>query len=175
MLSELPDAATAAVALSAPAREQLFIVRFDAPDAASIPGRILQLGAPPADVAKGVHTLVAQRLVRRLCPSCRRKAEPPVALLRKVGIDPSHVEHVWEESAGCEECGQTGFHGRTGIFEVWQPSARSRLLIERNAPVHELHASALSDGMHSLQMSGLALVLDGTTSLRELARALKVV
>ncbi len=174
MLSEIPDARVADMALTGASREQLFIARLEVHDACAVPARLIALGATPESVAAGLHTAIGQRLVRRLCPACRQKAAVPAAVLQKLGINPAGVECVWEESSsGCDQCGQTGFLGRAGIFEIWQPSAASRKLIARNAPAAELHAAALRDGMTSLQHSGLALVLDGTTSLRELARAIK--
>ena len=175
MLSEIPDAAAAGMALSAATRDQTFIARLALPDAASVPGHLIRLGADPRAVAEGLHTIIAQRLVRRLCPACRQKVEPPAEILRKVGIDPSSVEFICEETTGCDQCGHTGFLGRAGIFEIWPLSAESRRLIAQNASPGELHAAALGDGAKSLQHAGFALVLEGVTSLRELARALKAV
>jgi type II secretory ATPase GspE/PulE/Tfp pilus assembly ATPase PilB-like protein len=174
MLSEITDKPTALVALTAAQREQLVIARFRLPDAVSVVGHLLEMGLDPAVIARGLHTVAAERLVRMLCEKCRVKVIPSAELLHRIGRDPSQVDFFWEESAGCESCGMTGFHGRMGIFEVWQPGEESRRLIATGASAEQLHAAARHDGMISVQQAGLEKVLEGITSLKEVARVLKV-
>jgi type II secretory ATPase GspE/PulE/Tfp pilus assembly ATPase PilB-like protein len=174
MLSEITDKPTALVALTAAQREQLVIARFRLPDAVSVVGHLLEMGLDPAVIARGLHTVAAERLVRMLCEKCRVKVIPSAELLHRIGRDPSQVDFFWEESAGCESCGMTGFHGRMGIFEVWQPGEESRRLIATGASAEQFHAAARHDGMISVQQAGLEKVLEGITSLKEVARVLKV-
>ena len=174
MLTEIPDKATALMALTAAERDQLFVARLAAPDAANVVGALVALGTSPAAVSRGLNMVAAQRLVRVLCPQCRMKVTPSAELLQKIGLDPSRVHFLWEESSGCEACGHTGFNGRTGIFEVWRIGEESRERIARGAGPSELHAAARKDGMKTLQQTGLRAVVEGTTSLKELARALKL-
>ena len=173
MLGELPDKETALVGLTAAQRQQFVIAHFELSDVVGVVEHLFELGVEPPAVAAGLHTLVAQRLVRVLCQQCRLKTVPSAELLQKIHVDPSRVEFLWEESSGCEACGRTGFHGRTGIFEVWQPSQASRKLIAERAEAAELRAAAQRDGMVSLQHSGLMLVVEGVTGLKELAQVLK--
>jgi general secretion pathway protein E len=172
-LGEVPDRSTALLAITAAQRDQLFIARLETSDAVSAVGALLDLGVAPDALAGGLHTVLAQRLVRVLCRECRMKVAPSTELLQRLHLDPARVTHLWEESAGCEACGRTGFNGRTGIFELWRPGDESRALIAKKADAGELHAAARQDGMTSLQIAGLRLVLAGVTSLRELARVLK--
>jgi len=174
MMSEIADKSTALVALTAAQREQLVIARFQLPDTVSVVEHLIEMGVDPAVVAQGLHTLAAERLVRVLCEKCRVKVMPSAELLHRIGRDPSQVEFFWEESVGCESCGMTGFHGRTGIFEVWQPGEESRRLIATGASAEQLHAAARHDGMISLQQAGLEKVLEGITSVKEVARVVKL-
>jgi type II secretory ATPase GspE/PulE/Tfp pilus assembly ATPase PilB-like protein len=170
MLDELPDGGTLEAALG----ERLMIVRLRLADAVSVVGHLLALGVESGAAARAISLVAAQRLVRVLCEHCRRKTVPSAELLRKIGLDPSRVEFLWEESNGCESCGMTGFHGRTGIFEIWRPSEDSRRLIAAKADARKLREAARRDGMISLEHAGLQRVLEGVTSLRELARSLKL-
>ena len=174
MLDEVPDKETAMVALSAVERQQVVIARFDLGDTVGIVRRLCDLGVAPDVVAAGIHTLVAERLVRVLCPTCRTKVAPSAELLRKLHLETSQAAFFYEESAGCDVCGKTGFHGRTGVFEVWQPGEESRKLIAGAADDATLRAALHRDGVHSLQHAGLAKVIEGTTSLKELAHVLKI-
>ena len=174
MLGEVPDKETARVALTAAQRQQLVIARFELPDVVGIVERLRGLGVESSAVAVGLHTLVAQRLVRVLCRDCRSKTVPSAELLQKLHLDASQVPFFYEESSGCEACGKTGFHGRTGIFEVWQPGEESRKLISDGADAAALRAALHRDGAYSLQHTGLARVIDGTTSLKELAHVLRI-
>ena len=173
MLSEIPDEATALVALTAGEREHLVIARMTLPDSVSAVEHLLGMGVDPAATAKGLHTVAAERLVRVLCERCRAQVTPSAELVHRIGKDPSQVEFLWEESEGCEACGMTGFHGRTGIFEIWQPGEESRRLIAAKASAEQLHAAARHDGIQTLQQAGLEKALEGTTSLKEIARAIK--
>jgi len=174
MVSEVPDKPTALAGLTAVQREQVFLARLELPDAVSVVRYLVKLGVEPSAVAAGLHTVVGQRLVRVLCRECRRKVAPSESLLRKIHVDPAKVEFLWEESSGCEACGMTGFHGRTGVFEVWKVGEEGRRVIAAGAGAAKLRAAARADGMASLQQAGLVKVLEGVTSLRELARVLKV-
>ncbi|HUU42702.1 MAG TPA: ATPase, T2SS/T4P/T4SS family [Planctomycetota bacterium] len=173
MVSEIPDKATALMVLTGAQRDQLFIARSEAPDVLSVVTELTALGVPPDVTAKGLHTIAAQRLVRVLCPKCRVRVTPSGELLHKIGLDPSHVQFLWEESSGCEACGHTGFNGRRGIFEIWRIGGKSRDLIAKGAGADALHEAARADGWFSLQHLGLLAVVEGVTSLKELARVLK--
>jgi type II secretory ATPase GspE/PulE/Tfp pilus assembly ATPase PilB-like protein len=173
MLSEITEEATGLVALMAGQREHLVMARLALPDSVSVVEHLLGMGLDPGAIAKGLHTVVAQRLVRVLCERCRAQTTPSAELLHRIGKDPRQVEFLWEESEGCEACGMTGFHGRTGIFEIWQPGEESRRLIAAKATAEQLHASARHDGIQTLQQAGLEKALEGTTSLKEIARVIK--
>lgn len=173
MLSEVPDKPTALIALTAGQRDQSMVARFELGDAVGVVGHLLNLGIARDTIASGLHSVVAQRLVRVLCEKCRTKVVPSSGLLQKIGMPPSQVEFFWEESSGCEACGMTGFHGRTGIFEVWRLGDESRRLIAKGSGAGKLREAAHADRMVSMQQSGLQKVLGGVTSLREVARVLK--
>ena len=174
VLGEVPDKATALMALTAPQRGQLFVTRHEQSDAVGVVKSLVSMGVGPDAVASGLSVIVAQRLVRLLCEQCRTKVAPSARILQRLHLNPDDVPFLYEESAGCETCGMTGFQGRIGFFEVWRLSDESRELIAKGADVKTLRAAARSDGTVSLQQTGLKRVLEGKTSLRELARALKI-
>jgi type IV pilus assembly protein PilB len=112
---------------------------------------------------------MAQRLVRLLCQACRRPAEVAPALLRESGLDPElYHDQVFYESAGCDECGGTGYLGRTAVAELLDMSDRIRQLILERRPAAEIKQAAREEGMTLLRDSALEKVFAGVTTLREI-------
>jgi type IV pilus assembly protein PilB len=112
---------------------------------------------------------MAQRLVRVLCPRCRRRAAIPEAQLRESGLDPDiYHDQVFYESVGCEECGETGFRGRTAVAELLDMSDRIRQMILERRPAAEIKQAAREEGMTFLRDSALEKVFAGSTTLREI-------
>jgi type II secretory ATPase GspE/PulE/Tfp pilus assembly ATPase PilB-like protein len=135
----------------------------DAPGAAT---RLVEMGVEPYLVASSVEVVVAQRLVRVICPKCKREA--PESAMRKAREEfGALVPPVLYYGAGCRNCQETGFRGRQGIFEVMAITDEIRGLILRRAPSHELRNVATRQGMKSLREDGWRIVADGRTTIAE--------
>ena len=166
--------ASARAALTAAQREQFVIARFEAAEGRAVTPHLLKLGVDAAAIADGLKCVVAQRVLRRLCENCRVQVAPPAELLQRAGVAPSKVEHLWEENpTGCETCAYTGFNGRIGIFSVWMLGEEGRRLIRETAHVRQIRETMRKEGALGLQRAGLMRVLEGKTSLKEVARVLK--
>ncbi|MCL6450772.1 MAG: Flp pilus assembly complex ATPase component TadA, partial [Acetobacteraceae bacterium] len=132
--------------------------------------RLLDWGVEPFLVASSVIGSVAQRLVRTICPRCRRsrilEMDAPERLTFR--LPPRRIE-VWE-GAGCHLCGETGFRGRTGLFEVLRVTPAVRELINARASSDAVHAKAVEEGMVPLLEDGVEKALEGITTLAEVQR-----
>jgi type IV pilus assembly protein PilB len=132
-------------------------------------GRFIHMGVEPYNFVSALNCVMAQRLVRVLCASCRRPASMPESLLRESGLDPDlYHDQAFYEAAGCEECGGTGHHGRTAVAELLDMSDRIRQMILDRRPAAELKQAAREEGMTFLRDSALEKVFSGVTTLREI-------
>jgi type II secretory ATPase GspE/PulE/Tfp pilus assembly ATPase PilB-like protein len=132
---------------------------------------LIDMGIEPYLVASSVECLVAQRLVRRLCPACKRRREVDGTFLDSVGFPRERLsEGAIYEAVGCEECRTTGFQGRTGIYEILAITDHIRPLIVTRAASNEIKTEALRHGMRTLRDDGWTKVLNGTTTIEEVLR-----
>jgi Type II secretory pathway, ATPase PulE/Tfp pilus assembly pathway, ATPase PilB len=120
-------------------------------------------------IQTAVTAVLAQRLARRLCPKCREPYPPPDDLIKKVGLKPGMIKHIYKEK-GCEACGSAGFKGRMGLHELMVMTDQIRELITESPSIEELKRAARNSGTKSLQTDGLLKVLKGVTSLTEVVR-----
>ena len=111
--------------------------------------------------------IIAQRLVRRLCPHCKRKRLAEDYELEFMGLDPAVPTDIWEP-VGCQSCNGTGYYGRIGVYEIMEVTRDLKRLINRRASAEELKQQALKDGMQTLRANAVKLVLSGTTSYTEI-------
>jgi type IV pilus assembly protein PilB len=124
------------------------------------------MGIEPFLVSSAVDCIVAQRLVRMLCPHCKRAQQVSAAVLAEHGL--SGVEPY--EPVGCSRCGGSGYRGRVALYEVMTVSERIRAMILERASVDDMVAVAESEGMRHLRDDGLTKVRDGLTSIAEVER-----
>ena len=171
LLGEVRDGATAATALDAALSGRLVLAGLTGRDAAAVPGRFLAMGLEPVLVASALRGVVAQRLVRRLCESCKVPWTPSDAELDAAGWDDALDEvPTLYRAAGCEACQDIGYRGVAAIAEVLEMTDDLARLLALRANHSDLHKLAVAQGMRGLRQSGLALVRAGTTSLAEVAR-----
>lgn len=112
----------------------------------------------------------AMRLVRKLCPHCRKKrlaTDEEKRILKRSAAEQTEIY----EPGGCRLCSNTGYFGRTGVFEIMEVNDEMRKLIAENAPTEEMIAAAKKSGMRTLRENGIRYVLDGTTSIKEMLKA----
>jgi len=140
-------------------------------DAVGSVARLVDMGVEPFLVASSLLGVLAQRLVRRLCPHCRRWHVPDAAECRLLGIDPTqaNAQPVYMP-VGCDACNQTGYQGRTGVFELLTVDEPLRALIHDGAGETRLREHARNRGMANIREDGLRWVRSGHTSIEEVLR-----
>jgi type II secretory ATPase GspE/PulE/Tfp pilus assembly ATPase PilB-like protein len=171
LLGEIRDAETAKIAMQAAQTGHLVLSTLHTDDAPSCVTRLMDIGTEPYVIASALIGVVAQRLVRRLCPHCRRQYTPPPDTLRSLNIAEADAAAIpFYKSVGCDQCNHTGYRGRIGIYEVMKVSEKLRRLIAARVPEDQIREAALAGGMISLGEDGLAKVKSGVTTPEELLR-----
>jgi general secretion pathway protein E len=170
MIGEIRDLETAQIAVQASLTGHLVLATLHTNDAASAMTRLADMGVEPYLLASCLLGVLAQRLVRTLCPACRVKVAPTpgeAALLAELGLPRDQPLHA---PVGCGECRDTGYRGRSGVYELIVVNDAISRLIHDRAPEYALRAAAVAAGMISLRRDGTRWLADGTTSLAELVR-----
>ena len=171
LVGEIRDFETAEVAIKAALTGHLVLSTLHTNDAPSTINRLMNMGIEPFLVATSVHLVVAQRLVRRVCTFCKEPFEVPPASLVAAGFKEREARTLkLFKGRGCEQCGDTGYKGRTGLYEVMCVDDDLRELILSGASSIELREKAVENGMITLRGSGLHKVREGITSLEEVLR-----
>jgi type IV pilus assembly protein PilB len=169
MVGEVRDPETAQIAVQSALTGHLVFTTVHANNVFDVIGRFLHMGVEPYNFVSALNCVLAQRLVRVLCRACRRQAPPAESLLHESGLDPDlYHDQVFFDSVGCEECGETGFLGRTAVAELLDMSDRIRQMILERRPAAEIKQAAREEGMTFLRDSALEKVFAGTTTLREI-------
>ncbi|WNK18982.1 type IV-A pilus assembly ATPase PilB [Halomonas piscis] len=173
MVGEVRDLETAENAVKASQTGHLVLSTLHTNSAAETLVRLSNIGVTAFNIASSVNLIIAQRLVRKLCPACKMPAEIPPEALAAMGLaEADTAGATLYRAAGCKKCTQ-GYKGRTGVYEVLPVSETMRGLIMRNASAMEIDALAREEGYVSLYHSGVQKVLAGITSLEELNRVTK--
>jgi len=169
MVGEVRDPETAQIAVQSALTGHLVFTTVHANNVFDVIGRFLHMGVEPYNFVSALNCVMAQRLVRLLCRACRRPTPPAPLLLRESGLDPDlYQDQVFHEAPGCDDCGGTGFHGRTAVAELLDMSDRIRQLILERRPAAEIKQAAREEGMTFLRDSALEKVFAGVTTLREI-------
>jgi type II secretory ATPase GspE/PulE/Tfp pilus assembly ATPase PilB-like protein len=171
MIGEIRDFETAEIAIRASLTGHLVFSTLHTNDAAGAVTRLLDMGVEPFLVASSLEAVVAQRLVRRLCPECRRPAKIDRPFLESLGFPMEKLESATiYEGAGCEKCRMTGFRGRTGIYELLQVTEDIEPLILQRSSSNSIKQKAVAQGMQTLRDDGWMKVLSGATTVEEIVR-----
>ncbi len=171
LVGEIRDHETAKIAMQAAQTGHLVLSTLHTDDAPSTVTRLMDMGIEPYVIGSGLIGVVAQRLVRRLCVSCRRQYTPEADTLRALSIpEGSASQFVFYRAVGCEECNHTGYRGRIALYEVMRVTDKVRRLIAQKAGEDLTREAAVEAGMISLGEDGLAKVKAGITTAEELLR-----
>jgi type IV pilus assembly protein PilB len=171
LVGEIRDFETAEIAVKAALTGHLVLSTLHTNDAPSTVNRLMNMGIEPFLVASSVNLICAQRLVRRICSSCKQPHPTPPPALIQAGFTPEDALSVVPmKGAGCEKCNNTGYKGRVGLYEVMEVTDDLRELVLVGASGLELRRRAIEDGMITLRQSGLRKVKDGLTTMEEVAR-----
>ncbi|HMD57714.1 MAG TPA: GspE/PulE family protein [Solirubrobacteraceae bacterium] len=166
MVGEIRDRETAHIAVEAALTGHLVLSTLHTRDAPSALGRLIDMGIEPFLVSSAVDCIVAQRLVRMLCPHCKRPQSVSESVLAEHGLAGAQPY----EQVGCSRCAGSGYRGRVGLYEVMSVSERIRSLILERASVDDMVAVAVEEGMQRLRDDGLQKVREGVTSIAEVER-----
>jgi type II secretory ATPase GspE/PulE/Tfp pilus assembly ATPase PilB-like protein len=169
MVGEIRDPDTAQIAIQSALTGHLVFTTVHANNVFDVIGRFLHMQVDPYSFISALNCILAQRLVRVLCPNCKAQVKYKDSALLESGLAPrSYRDHVFFEAKGCPQCGLTGYRGRTAIAELLELSDPIRELILGKKPLSEVKKRAKEEGMVFLREVGLDKVLKGITSLREL-------
>ncbi|MFT5610797.1 MAG: type IV pilus assembly protein PilB [Arenicella sp.] len=176
MLGEIRDLETAEIAIKASQTGHMVLSTLHTNDAPSTLTRMLNMGVPAFNVASAVHLIVAQRLVRKLCPACKQKSDLPEKVLLDAGFKEDSLKDLSLFKAsdkGCDLCTE-GYRGRAGIFQVMPVSEEIKTLIMQGCTEQDIEQQAAREGTLDLRASGLQKVSQGITSLEEIERVTNV-
>jgi type IV pilus assembly protein PilB len=171
MVGEIRDTETAMIAVQSALTGHLVFTTVHANNAFDVIGRFSHMGVDVYSFVSALNCVMAQRLIRLICPHCKLPANPDSELLELSGLDPrAYSSQKWYEGGGCDHCHGTGYRGRAAITELLDLSPRVRQMIIDRRPINELQATAVNEGMMTLRQSALAKVLSGETTLKEINR-----
>jgi type IV pilus assembly protein PilB len=171
LVGEIRDFETAEIAVKAALTGHLVLSTLHTNDAPSTINRLMNMGIEPFLVASSVNLICAQRLVRRICANCKIEEPHAPEALVQAGFTPDEAKKVIpKKGTGCEKCNNTGYKGRVGLYEVMEIGEELRELILVGASGLELRRKAVEEGMITLRRSGLHKVMEGVTTIEEVAR-----
>jgi type II secretory ATPase GspE/PulE/Tfp pilus assembly ATPase PilB-like protein len=169
MVGEIRDSETAQIAIQSALTGHLVFTTVHANNVIDVVGRFIHMGIEPYNFVSAINAIMAQRLVRRICPECREPTEVPKELLRESGLDPKkYASHVFYAGKGCFQCNNTGFRGRLAIMELLEMTDAVREMIVDKRPGSEVRRTARERGMTSLREDAVQKMLAGQTTLQEI-------
>ncbi|MBL1216498.1 MAG: type II/IV secretion system protein [Planctomycetes bacterium] len=169
MVGEIRDIDTAAIAIQASLTGHLVLSTLHTNDAPSSVTRLINIGVEPFLVGAALNAVLAQRLVRRLCPECRAEAEPSEDMADFLSMQGINLATLYE-AQGCDRCRQTGYSGRCGIYELLMLDDSTRDTIARSPNVSEFRRMCVERGMVTLRQDGMSKVAKGVTTVEEVLR-----
>ena len=178
MVGEVRDIETARMAIQSSLTGHLVFSTLHTNDSAGAVSRLLDLGVEPYLVSSSLIAIMAQRLVRKVCPNCKEEYEPTEHELRELGllssaatiVNTTNGDGKFFMGAGCDRCFQTGYRGRTGIYELMMINAEIQDLIYKRESAGTIKKLALNAGLQTLRMDGARKVVDGVTTVAEILR-----
>jgi general secretion pathway protein E/type IV pilus assembly protein PilB len=171
MVGEIRDKETADIAITAALTGHLVFSTLHTNDAAGAVTRLIDMGMKPFLVASSVQAIMAQRLVRTICPKCKEPYQPNLAGLKEVGLLSKDLSrNTFYQGKGCSECQHTGYKGRIGIFELLLVNDVIREMILSRCSSTQIKEKAMELGMKTLRQDGLIKAMQGLTTITEVAR-----
>jgi type IV pilus assembly protein PilB len=171
MIGEIRDEETAEIAVQASMTGHLVLSTLHTNDAPAAITRLVDIGIPPYLIASSVVGVVAQRLVRTICPDCREEYLPSRDLLARLNLDQGDLPFKFYKGAGCPNCNNTGFKGRTIIEEMMITGPKIREIIQSSGTSDTLREAAMAMGMTTLGVSGMKKIEMGITTIEEVLKA----
>ena len=169
MIGEIRDQETATIAVQASITGHLVVSTLHTNSAASTITRLVDMGIEPYLIADATIGVIAQRLVRRLCPACKKEKKADEQELELLMLAPDADVTVYEP-CGCPKCDGTGFRGRIGVFEIMEVTQALKNIISKRGTTDDIKNKAVEEGMSTLRMSAAKYVLEGITSVQDMMR-----
>jgi type II secretory ATPase GspE/PulE/Tfp pilus assembly ATPase PilB-like protein len=175
MVGEIRDKETAEIAINAAQTGHLVFSTLHTIDAASSISRLYDLGISPRQFADALSLIVAQRLIRLVCRECKQPHQPKPQLIEEIGLTSDQADEMeFFMGKGCDVCNHTGYHGRTGLYELLVPNGPIRTALEKGTlSTVELRQVAIENGMRTLREEALVLLKQGLTTAEEVLRVTK--
>ena len=170
-MGEIRDGETGSIAIRAAITGHLVFSTLHTNDAASTFARLNDLGVEPYLTVNAMRGVISQRLVRKLCPNCRKQYKAEAYELSSLGLDPG-MDATFSRAEGCPECAHTGYRGRTAVFEILVVDKNLRKVISAGADSAGIVAEARKNGFTSMRENCASLVLRGVTSYAEAMKAI---
>jgi type IV pilus assembly protein PilB len=172
LIGEIRDHETADIAVKMALTGHMVFSSLHTNDAASAIARFIDIGIPPLLLASSLNLVVAQRLVRKICPRCKVAYTPPQEMIEQLGLPGVDAQDVkFHMGEGCVTCNGVGYTGRIGIFEMLNCTREVKKLILKNAPTMDIQDQAEREGMKTLRRAGIELVLKGDTTIEQVLAA----
>lgn len=169
MIGEIRDYETASIAVQASITGHLVVSTLHTNSAAATIVRLIDMGVEPFLISDSVTAVIAQRLVRRLCPACRKPHQATDEEKSQLAWPPDRELTIYEPG-GCHLCSETGYYGRIGVYEIMPITPELRKTISNRGSSEDLKEMALKQGMHTLRMSASEYVVDGITTISEMLK-----
>jgi type IV pilus assembly protein PilB len=174
LVGEMRDHETASMGIQASLTGHLVFSTLHTNDAPSSISRMVDIGVPSYMVASSVIAVLAQRLVRTVCPRCKVRYTPPESVIRDSGLPPEMLKQAeFTRGKGCPYCGRTGYRGRIGIYELMIINNKLRELMFKGCTTKEIRIEAINNGMSTLYADGMLKVVRGITTFEEVYRVAK--
>ncbi|HEX8373489.1 MAG TPA: GspE/PulE family protein [Chthoniobacterales bacterium] len=171
MVGETRDLETAQISIQASLTGHLVLTTLHTNDAPGAVARLIDMGVEPFLISAALEGVLAQRLIRKICPQCRTPYEPSEALLAQLGLSPHEIgDKNFYYGKGCDFCNNTGYKGRKGIYELLDVTDPIREMINQRAPSLVLRQKAIELGMVTLREDGLRSIFDGETTIEEVVK-----
>lgn len=171
MVGEIRDLETAEISIQASLTGHLVLTTVHTNDAPSTIARLVDLGLETFLITASLEGIVAQRLVRKICPKCKTEHKPSAEMLMEVGLTPEEVgDKKFYYGKGCRNCNNTGYKGRTGLYEIMVLNDEMRDMIMNKASTNVLRVAARKNGMKTLRENGIRIIFEGITTIEEVSR-----
>ena len=171
LVGEIRDPETAQIAVQSALTGHLVFTTVHANNVFDVLGRFLHMGIDPYNFVSCLNCVIAQRLVRKICPHCKHEVRYDRATLEESGLDADqYLEHPFFEGSGCKECNGMGYQGRSAIVELLELNDEIRELLVNKVPVSQLKKAAVASGTRFLRESAVEKVLLGISTLKEINR-----
>jgi general secretion pathway protein E len=174
MVGEIRDSETANIALQAALTGHLVLSTLHTNDAVGALSRMQEMGVEPFLLATAAVGVIAQRLVRKICPKCKEQYVPSQNILRRLGIKNTKEKVLFYRGAGCNACKDTGYRGRLGIYEILKMDDKIREMLIANYSAEKINSFTLKQGVSTLKHSGILNALKGNTSIEEVMRVTNI-